>query len=170
MTIRHANESDLPALANIHDAAITETDATCYLAPFTPTERQVWWERHRNPLHPLLVAEEERGQVLGYAGLSPWMPGPVYARTVEASVFLAADARGQGLGTLLLQNLLQEAKRLGHHIVIARVWAENAPSLALCQKCGFETVGVQREVGWQHNTWVDCVVLQYFVPKTYESG
>jgi L-amino acid N-acyltransferase YncA len=166
MTIRHAIVSDLPALAQIHDSAITETDATCYLTPFTPAERHVWWERHQNPPHPLLVAEDEMGLVLGYASLSPWMPGPVYARTVEASVFLDTDARGQGLGTTLLQTLLQEAQRLCHHIVIARVWAGNAPSLALCQKCGFETVGVQREVGWQNQSWVDCVVLQYIVPLT----
>ncbi len=165
MTIRRAAESDLPALTRIHDAAIIGTDATCYLAPFSESERAAWWERHRDPRHPLLVIEEQ-GSVVGYAGFSPWMPGPIYARTVEAGIFLDPGACGRGLGTALLRELLLEAGRLGHHVVIARVWADNAASLALCHKCGFVTVGVQREVGWRRGAWEDCVVLQYLVPNS----
>jgi phosphinothricin acetyltransferase len=110
------------------------------------------------------VLLEDGGAIAGYASLSPWMPGPVYARTVEVSVFLAPGARGRGLGTHLLRAILSEAERLAHHVVIARVWAGNAASLALCHKCGFETVGLQREVGLQRGAWVDCVILQRLVP------
>ena len=170
MNIRRATENDLPALTAIHDGAITGTDATCYLAPFTDAERRAWWGRYQSPRHPLLVAGGDDGTVSGYASLSPWMPGPIYARTGEASVFLAPDARGRGLGTALLTALLQEAQRLGHHVVIARVWSDNAASLSLCRKLGFENVGVQREVGRRRGAWEDCVILQYIVPEPGEAA
>ena len=112
---------------------------------------------------------EGHGGVAGYASLSVWLEGPVYAHTVEASVFLASDARGRGTGTRLLHALLREAGRQGHHVVIARVWASNAASLALCRKCGFEMVGVQREVGRRRGTWEDCVVLQHVLPGSTQT-
>ena len=83
--------------------------------------------------------------------------------TAEASLFLAPQARGRGLGTALMRALLDEAVRLGHHVIIARVWQSNAVSLALCRRCGFETVGVQREVGRRRGAWEDCVILQRLI-------
>ena len=98
----------------------------------------------------------------------PFLPGStgeVYAHTAEAGLYLAPEAQGRGLGTRLMRALLREAARRGHHVVIARVWADNAASLALCRRCGFERVGVQREVGRRRGAWEDCVLLQYLVPE-----
>ena len=167
MTIRPAVEADLPALTEIYNAAVTETDATCDITPRHLEERHEWWRAHQKPLYPVLVGESE-GEILGYASLSSWVNGVVYTHTAEASLFLASSARGRGLGTTLMRALLAEAARIGHHVIIARVWQSNEASLALCRRCGFEPIGVQREVGRRRGAWEDCVILQRLVGEKRE--
>jgi phosphinothricin acetyltransferase len=158
-TIRSAQEGDLPGLLAIYNAAIEQTTATCETEPRTLAERQAWWEAHLDPRYPLLVAEQD-GDVLGYACLSVWAAGPVYAQTAEASLYLAPGAQGRGLGTRLMRALLAEARRIGHHVIVSRIWSQNGASLAMCRKCGYETIGVQKEVGRRHGAWEDCEILQ----------
>ncbi len=159
LTLRPAQEGDLPALTSIYNAAITGTDFTGHLAPLTLEERRAWWLSHHDPRYPVLVAEAGGG-VLGYASLSQWYDTPVYANTAESSLYLAPDAQGRGLGTTLMRALLDAARRVGHHVVLSRIWSGNLPSIAMCRKCGYEIVGTQREIGFRHGVWEDCVVMQ----------
>ncbi len=158
-TIRPACEADLPALTAIYNAAVTGTAFTGHLQALSVDERRAWWEAHQDPRFPVLVAGT--GDALtGYASLSQWFPTPVYAHTVESSLYLAPNAQGRGLGTMLMRALLEEARRLGHHVILARIWADNAASIAMCRKCGYEVIGVQREVGFRDGKWEDCVEMQ----------
>lgn len=158
--IRTAAERDLPALTAIYNAAVSGTAFTGHLQPLTLDERRVWWAAHADPRFPVLVAAGADDALLGYASLSQWYDTPVYAHTAESSLYLATGAQGRGLGTALMRALLAEAKRIGHHVVLARIWSGNAPSIAMCRKCGFETIGVQREVGFRTGAWEDCVEMQ----------
>ena len=164
MIIREATENDQSALTNIYNSAVAERQAAPDLTPRTSEERQAWWQAHQDSRYPILVAEEA-GTVQGYAALSSWVSGDVYAHTAEVGLYLAPDVQGRGLGTRLMQALLAEAARRGLHAVVARVWADNAASLALCRRCGFETIGVQPEVGRRRGAWEDCVVLQHTFPE-----
>jgi L-amino acid N-acyltransferase YncA len=157
--IRAAVESDLPALTAIYNAAVTGTVFTGHLAPLTVEERGVWWQAHQDPRYPILVADTGQ-ELLGYASLSQWFNTPVYAHTAESSLYLAPNAQGRGLGTALMRALLEEARRLNHHVILARIWSENAASIAMCRKCGYEVIGVQREVGFRNGLWEDCVEMQ----------
>lgn len=163
--IRPAQESDLSALTEIYNSAITATDSTGYLTPLTREERRGWWLAHQDPSYPILVADAD-GETLGYASLSQWSEAPVYALTVESSLFLAPNAQGRGLGTRLMGVLLDEARRLGHHVVLSRIWSGNTPSIAMCRKCGYETVGIQREIGFRRGRWEDCVIMQVILEPT----
>ena len=156
---RPAIEADLPALTEIYNAAITGTTSTGHLEILTVKDRRSWWKSHLDPRYPILSAECA-GEVIGYASLSAWSPYPVYSHTVESSLYLAPSYQGRGLGTALMRELLAEAKRLGHHIVLSRIWSQNAASLAMCRKCGYEVIGTQREVGLRNGVWEDCVMLQ----------
>ena len=159
---RPAREADLPALTDIYNAAVTGTDFTGHFAPLTVEERHPWWLSHLDPRYPVLLAEDSAAQsILGYASLTSWSEGfPVYLHTVESSLYLSPAAQGRGLGTALMRALLDEARRLGHHVVLSRIWAANAASLAMCRKCGYEVVGTQQEVGFRDGVWDDCVLLQ----------
>ena len=158
-TIRAAREGDLAALTAIYNAAVTGTVYTGHLQALAVDERQEWWNAHQDPRFPIIVADAGQ-ELTGYASLSQWFPTPVYAHTVESSLYLAPNAQGRGLGTALMRALLAEARRLGHHVVLARIWAGNAPSIAMCRKCGYEIIGTQREVGFSHGKWEDCVEMQ----------
>ena len=158
-TIRPAAEADLPALTAIYNAAVTGTEFTGHLAPLAVEERRAWWQAHQDPRYPILVADTG-SELLGYASLSQWYDTPVYARTAESSLYLAPNAQGRGLGTTLMRALLSDARRLGHHVILARIWSGNAPSIAMCRKCGYEIIGTQREVGVRNGKWEDCVEMQ----------
>ncbi len=159
MLIRVAREADLPALTEIYNSAVTDTAFTGHLLPLTVDDRRPWWQAHQDPRYPILVAGDGPS-LLGYASLSQWYDTPVYAHTAESSLYLSPNAQGRGLGTTLMRALLDEARRLGHHVILARIWSGNAPSVAMCRKCGYEIIGTQREVGFRHGQWEDCVEMQ----------
>ena len=64
-----------------------------------------------------------------------------------------------------MRALLEEARQLGHHVVLARIWSGNAPSIAMCRKCGYEVIGTQREVGFRGGIWEDCVEMQVILQQ-----
>ena len=100
------------------------------------------------------------GFVVAFGALSPYRPKPAFARTAEDSVYVAGGRRGEGLGRLVLDALLRRAQAAGHHSVIARITAQNTASLRLHARCGFQTVGVERESAFKLGRWLDVVILQ----------
>ncbi|MEX3766746.1 N-acetyltransferase family protein, partial [Mycolicibacterium fortuitum] len=110
---------------------------------------------------PFLTAALD-GEIVGYAYCSPWKQRPAYRHTVENSIYLAAQAAGRGIGTLLLQGLLDGCTAAGIREVIAVVvdTDEAAASLALHRKHGFVEAGRLRAVGYKHGRWLDTVLLQ----------
>ena len=79
---------------------------------------------------------------------------------MENSVYVDAAHRGEGVGRALLEELVGLATHHGFHSMIARVGGDNTASIALHQACGFEPVGVEREIGRKFNRWLDVAVLQ----------
>lgn len=109
---------------------------------------------------PFLVAEAG-SRVVGYAYAGPYRERPAYRHTVEDSIYLSPTAMGQGIGTRLLQALVDECKRIGLRQVVAVIGdSANAASIGLHRKAGFTLVGTLRAVGWKHGRWVDTVLMQ----------
>lgn len=158
MQIRLAEPADAEAIRAIYNAEVTGATSTFDLVPRSESENRVWLERHQGP-HPVVVAVED-GRVLGFGSLSPFRSRPAYATTVEDSVYVATEARGRGVGRTLLEELIRLAGAYGFHTVIARVVGHNEVSIGLHRACGFEIVGVEREVGRKHRQWLDVVELQ----------
>jgi L-amino acid N-acyltransferase YncA len=113
-------------------------------------------------VYPVIVAEDA-GEVVGFASLSPYRPRPGYATAVEDSIYVAAEHRGRGVGRTLLSEAVVMARTHGFHSVIARVGAAQAASVALHQACGFELVGIEREIGRKFGRWVDVTILQHLL-------
>ena len=110
-------------------------------------------------VYPVIVADEG-GQVIGFASLSPYRPRPGYATAVEDSIYVAAQHRGKGVGRMLLSQAVELARTHGFHSVVARVSATQQVSVALHQACGFDLIGVEREIGRKFGRWVDVTLLQ----------
>jgi phosphinothricin acetyltransferase len=107
------------------------------------------------------VALREDGRVLGWVAVSAVSKRPVYAGVVELSVYVAAEARGAGIGTALLDRLIASTQDAGIWTLQAGVFPENAASLAIHERAGFRRVGVQEKLG-RHGErgWRDVVLLE----------
>ncbi len=158
MHIRLVRPSDAEPIRAIYNAEVIGSTATFDLVPRTTAEQQAWMADHRGP-HPAIVAVEG-DRILGFGSLSAFRNRPAYATTVENSVYVDADSRGDGVGRALLEELVVLASQHGFHAVIARIGGGNEASIALHLACGFEMVGVEREVGRKFNRWLDVSVLQ----------
>ena len=102
----------------------------------------------------------EDGDVRGYAESSVFRDRPAYDHTREVSVYLGLDARQQGFGRRLYDQLLDLLRADGIHVALAVIAQPNPASEALHKACGFEPVGVLREVGWKFGGWVDTAWWQ----------
>ena len=159
MRIRLVRPTDAEPIRVIYNAEVTGSTATFDLVPRTPEEQQAWMAEHRGP-HPAVVAVDDGDLVLGFGSLSMFRNRPAYATTVENSVYVDASRRGAGVGKALLDELVVLAGQHGFHTLIARVGGGNEASIGLHLACGFEMVGVEREVGRKFNRWLDVSVLQ----------
>lgn len=158
--IRPSTEADLPAIAAIYGDAVLTGTGTFELE--APGESEM--ARRRDDVLskglPWLVAEVG-GRALGYAYANHFRPRLAYRFCVEDSIYLHRDARGQGLGTLLLAELLARCEAAGARQMLAVIGdSANAGSIGVHRRLGFEHVGTMRSVGWKFDRWLDVVVMQ----------
>ena len=158
MNLRRANLADAEAIRQIYNLEVISSTATLDLVPRTPEEQAGWMIAHSG-VYPVVVADDG-AEVVGFASLSPYRPRPGYATAVEDSVYVAEARRGQGVGKALLGEAVVLARTHGFHSVIARVGAAQAASVALHQACGFDLVGIEREIGRKFGRWIDVAILQ----------
>lgn len=166
--IRPATEADLPGILTIYNDAILHTTAVYDYEPHTLEMRQTWFTTRQAEGYPILVAAREPAcsgetshpEVLGYAALGPFRAWAAYRYTAESSVYVAAHARGRGLGQRLLAPLIEAAKTRNLHALIAGIDADNAASLRLHQRFGYAEVGHLRQVGYKFDRWLDLKFLE----------
>ena len=159
MHVRLAAPADAEAVRLIYNAEVVGSTATFDLRPRTEDEQAAWMVEHQGT-YPVVVAVGDDGSVLGFGSLSSYRDRPSYSTTVEDSVYVDAGRRSGGVGRILLVELVRLGTLHGFHSMIARVGGDNAASIALHQACGFELVGVEREIGRKFNRWLDVAVLQ----------
>jgi L-amino acid N-acyltransferase YncA len=151
--IRTLDESDWPAVATIYAEGIATGNATFEVD--VPT-----WERW-DAAHPSLrLVAESDGAVLGWAALSPYSDRRCYRGVAEESVYVAASARGRGVGRALLGELIDRAEAEGYWTLLAGVFPENDSSLALHLALGFRVVGIHEKLGELDGVFRDVVWLE----------
>jgi L-amino acid N-acyltransferase YncA len=159
MEIRELDESDWPAVAAVYADGIASGNAT--FESDVPT-----WERW-DAAHPSLrLVAEVDGHVVGWAALSPYSPRRCYRGVAEESVYVAAAARGKGVGRALLGELVARADAEGYWTLLAGVFPENEASLALHASAGFRVVGVHERLGERDGAFRDVVWLERKPPTT----
>lgn len=160
--VRAGTEDDLAALTDIYNHYIRETPITFDISPITPDERRPWLLSHpEDGPHRLLVAQPRGGRrILGYASSSPFRPKAAYATSVETSIYLAPDAGGHGLGTLLYTALFEALADEDVHRAYAGVTLPNEASMRIHQRFGFKQIGVYEEVGRKFDTYHDVAWLE----------
>lgn len=160
VAVRPAGIDDAEAIRDIYNREVTGSTVTFDLVPRTLEDQHAWLAEHAGA-HPAVVAVDTgSGQVLGFGSLSPYRSRPAYSTTVEDSVYVHESARGMGIGRLLLAELVRLAEVHGFHAVMAKIVGGHDASIALHKACGFEVVGVEKEVGRKFGRWLDVVLMQ----------
>lgn len=162
ITLRLASLADAEQIRRIYNHEVTSTTATFDLVPRS-LEDQQRWIADRNGAFAAIVAvdpDDERGEVVGFGSLSPYKERAAYRTSVEDSVYVRRDRNGQGIGKLIVTELLRIASASGFHAVFARITASSDASIALHKSCGFELVGIEREVGRKFNKWLDVAIME----------
>lgn len=156
--IRPATEADLPAIAAIYAEEVRHGISTFATEPPPPD----YWVGRLTSTETgdhLLVAERD-GAVVGYTFSGSYRPRPAYGHTRESSIYLAAEARGAGIGRALYDELLQLMRTDGVHLVVAVVALPNPGSQALHRACGYTPAGLLHEVGRKFGRWIDTELWQ----------
>jgi L-amino acid N-acyltransferase YncA len=124
------------------------------------TELPAWeeWDRAHLPEHRLLARDD--GRVVGWAALAPVSSRCVYTGVAEVSVYVAADARGRGVGTALLAALVESSDAGGLWTLEAGVLPENEASVRMHERCGFRVVGRRERLGRMRGEWRDVLLLE----------
>lgn len=157
--IRDATEADLPAILEIYNDAVANTTAIWNETLVDLANRRDWFAARRARGFPILVADED-GVVKGYASYGDWRAFEGFRHTVEHSVYVHREARGEGIGRLLMRELITRAASNGIHVMIACVEAGNAASIRLHERLGFRLTGTFSEVGIKFGRWLDLACME----------
>ena len=158
VTLRLASLDDAEAIRTVYNLEVETATSTFDLVPRTAAEQRAWLSDRSGAFSTVVATVDD--EVVGFAALSPYKDRPAYRTTVEDSVYVRRDRHGLGIGRLLLEHVLDVATTSGFHAVMARISANGDASRALHARCGFELVGIEREVGRKFNRWLDVVVMQ----------
>jgi phosphinothricin acetyltransferase len=157
--IRPATVDDSEAILEIYNHQVLTSTATFDLVPRTLAEQQTWLT-DRSGAHAVVVAVDDAGEVVGFGALSPYRERAGYATTVEDSVYVAENHHGEGVGSSLLEHLVDTARKHGFHALMAKIVGGHEQSMGLHHRCGFEVVGTEREVGRKFGRWLDVVLME----------
>ena len=152
-------EGDWPAVKAIYEEGIATGQATF------ETEAPSWETWNTEHLATGRLVACKRGQVVGWAALSPVSGRCVYAGVAEVSVYVAEKARGQGIGTALLQALIIDSEEAGIWTLEAGIFPENRASLVLHKACGFRQVGYRERLGQLNGLWRNVILMERRSPQ-----
>lgn len=158
--IRQSVDADLDAITRIYAHHVLTGTGTFEIEPPPRAEMAARRAEVLARNLPWLVADRA-GEVVGFAYANWFKPRPAYRFSAEDSVYVAEEARGAGIGRLLLAALIEQAQAAGVRQLMAVVGdSANQGSIGLHKALGFEQTGLMRSVGWKHGAWRDIVLMQ----------
>jgi L-amino acid N-acyltransferase YncA len=165
MTIRHANETDLPAIVAIYNSAVPSRMATADLDPVSVASRLPWFQGRTPSQRPLWVIEKE-GKVAGWLSFQSFYGRPAYHTTAEISIYIAPDFHRCGLGNQLLEKAINESPSLGLKTLLGFIFAHNQPSLKLFETFGFKQWGYLHQVAELDGVERDLIIMGLRISET----
>jgi phosphinothricin acetyltransferase len=159
--IRSAQPADLATITEIYRDAVLHGTATYEIDPPGLEEMTRRFHAITTDGFPYIVGELD-GMVIGYAYASYFRTRPAYWWTVEDSIYIAPEAKGKGVGKLLLNQLIVDCAALGFRQFIAVVGDghDNSASVRLHSRAGFKHSGTIKGSGYKHGRWLDTVLMQ----------
>jgi len=158
VAIEDASEDDVEGILAIFNDVIATSTSVFSEEPVSLENRLRWFRDRRARGFPVLVARDGTA-VAGFGSFGDFRAPTGYRFTVEHSVHVRADRRGQGVGTALIEALVERARSAGVHTMIAGIDAQNEGSLRLHERLGFVRCARIPEAGFKWGRWLDLVFL-----------
>ncbi|MDL2404075.1 N-acetyltransferase family protein [Rhizobium calliandrae] len=158
--LRNVTPTDLPFITSIYCDSVLHGTASYEIIPPNEKEMAGRFQAIRDKGYPYIAAEDEDGAFLGYAYASAFRTRPAYRWMVEDSIYLAPEARGRGIGKVLLAALVETSKTLGFRQMIAVIGGAHPASVALHRAAGFVETGLLKGAGYKHGRWLDTMLMQ----------
>jgi L-amino acid N-acyltransferase len=162
--IRNAEEADLPQMLEIYNEVILNTTAVYDYEPHTLEMRYKWFTDRKKDGMPVIVTTDGT-EITGFGSFGLFRPWQAYRYTVEHSLYVKNIHRGKGISKLLLPALIDIAREMGKHTMMAGIDAENSASIKLHTQFGFEKVAHMKQVGFKFDRWLDLVFYQLMLEK-----
>ena len=161
VTVRSMTGADAGQVLAIYQAGLDGGEAS------SETRAPAWevFDATRLPGHRHVAVDDASGEVLGWAAVCAVSDRCVYQGVVEHSVYVAAAARGRGVGAALLRALIGSTEAAGIWTIQSGIFPENAASLRLHERAGFQVVGIRERLGRHHGRWRDVVLLERRSPR-----
>jgi L-amino acid N-acyltransferase YncA len=159
LRIRAATAEDAAAICRIYNQGIADRVATLETELRRPDERRQWLAA-RDLRHPVIVAEDADGTVLGWGSLNVFNSREAYRFVADFSIYVERSARGRGIGRAMLTRLIELGREHGYHKLVLSAFPSNASGMALYTALGFRTVGVYKEQGRLDGRWVDTIIME----------
>ncbi|MCD9021841.1 GNAT family N-acetyltransferase [Cohnella silvisoli] len=156
--IVHAVREDLESIVEIYNTTVAGRMVTADLEPVTVESRVKWFDEHSEngrPLWVMKVADE----IIAWLSFSAFHSRSAYDATAEISIYISPEYRSQGIGSIFIQEAIQECPRLNIHNIVGLVFGHNEPSLALLRKFGFEQWGLLPRVAILDGVERDLVIM-----------
>ena len=154
-----ASRQHLPEILAIYNEVIVNSTAVYSEVELTAERGELWFAAKIDHGFPFIVARDLSG-IVGFGTFGDFRAWPCYQFSVEHSVHVRVDRRGQGIGRALVEELMRRAKAMRKHVMIAGIDADNQASIGLHASLGFAVVGHFREVGYKFGRWLDVVFMQ----------
>ncbi|NML48284.1 N-acetyltransferase [Ramlibacter sp. G-1-2-2] len=158
--IECTEEAHAPAILDILNEAIVNSTALYDYVPRPPQAMAAWFATKRANGFPVIGAVDDSGRLLGFASWGTFRAFPAYKYSVEHSVYVHRDARGRGLGELLVRALIERAREQQLHVLVGCIDAANAGSIRLHERLGFVHSGTMRQIGFKFGRWLDAAFYQ----------
>lgn len=156
--MRLATRVDAEAILAIYNFEVDNHTSTLDLVPRSLDDQRSWLSQRSGVFSAVVATIED--EVVGFASLSPYKERAAYRTTVEDSIYVSRHHARLGIGRTLMEHVVGIARDSGFHSVIGRIEASGTASRELHAACGFELVGIERQVGRKFNRWLDVAVMQ----------
>ena len=169
MTIVDCDRGRAAEILAILNDAIEHSTALYDYRPRPLSAMDGWFDAKERGGYPVIGAVDASGRLLGFASYGQFRAWPAYKYSVEHSLYVAAGYRGRGIGKLLLAGILERAGAQQYHNVIGGIDADNAASIGLHERFGFERCGLIRHAGFKFGRWLDLAFYQKLLDTPAES-
>jgi L-amino acid N-acyltransferase len=157
--IRDAQGEDLKDICAIFNEVISSGNVIYQDTLYKPSDLVAWLKNKQQNNYPVIVAELS-GQVIGFGACDAFRARECYKTTAELAVHLYSRSRGKGIGTQIIQRLMELSRSRGVHSLIACIDSQNTGSIRLHKKLEFTTVGTMKEVARKGGQWLNLVIME----------